>query len=227
MPGREPGRTHLATSCCETFPTPRRPPGVPRQRSPGSAVASDQSHELGVERGEASIARATLLSPQPALLPRAASSSDDTRSTRGSAAASRTPVARRLLNDKDALEMFGKGRTASSCTGVSLPSASPATPTARRQPRCATPLIEDVEDIRFAEVDLHRTSARALAIVAIEIAIDSSHGDLQRHAVRRPARHDLERWPDDPDQVAVVLATQVGFDRRGSNQTDPLSRLTI
>ena len=36
--------------------------------------------------------------------------------------------------------------------------------------------------------------------------------DLQRHALLRPARHELERRPDDPDQVAVVLLAEVGFD---------------
>ena len=51
-----------------------------------------------------------------------------------------------------------------------------------------------------------------LPVVALEIAIDAAEGDLQRHALRGPARDEIERRPDHANQVAVVLLTQVGFD---------------
>ena len=76
----------------------------------------------------------------------------------------------------------------------------------------AFPLVEYVEDVGVAEIDLHRPAARAFAVVALEVAVDAREGDLDRDRLRRPAGHDLERWSDDPDQVAVVLSRQVGFD---------------
>src|SRR5438552_1395270 len=57
----------------------------------------------------------------------------------------------------------------------------------------ATPLVEDVEHVGVAEVDLHRTAARALAVVALEIPIDPRICNFQRNAPFRPRRHEIER----------------------------------
>src|SRR6185436_2655762 len=48
------------------------------------------------------------------------------------------------------------------------------------------PFVEDVENVRLAEIDLHRTAPRPLAIVALEAAIDAGARDFERHSSRRP-----------------------------------------
>src|SRR5262245_47110180 len=76
----------------------------------------------------------------------------------------------------------------------------------------AAPLVEYVEHVRLAEIDLHRPSPRPAAIVAFEIAIDAGAGDLQRHAALGPSGHQVEGWSDDANQVAVVLPAEIPFD---------------
>ena len=73
----------------------------------------------------------------------------------------------------------------------------------------AAPLVEDVEDVRFAELDAHRPTARALGVVALEVPIDAAARDRERHAARRPAADLLERRADDANQVPVVLAAEM------------------
>src|SRR5205085_10441636 len=76
----------------------------------------------------------------------------------------------------------------------------------------AAPLVEQVEHVGVTEIDLHRPPPRALAVVTLEVPIDAGAGDLERHALLGPARHDLERRPDHANQMAVVLAAQIGLD---------------
>jgi hypothetical protein len=94
---------------------------------------------------------------------------------------------------------------------------------ASRQPNRPPPLVEDVEDIRFAEVDFDGTAPRALPVVPLEVAIDPLARHLERHALRGPSSHQIERWSGDADQMSVVLPTEIGFnvsteigDRRSS-----------
>src|SRR5262245_36160147 len=77
---------------------------------------------------------------------------------------------------------------------------------------CAAPLVEDIEDVRLAEVNLHRPPPRTRPVVALEVTIDPLERDLDRDAARRPGRHHLEGRSDDADQVPVVLPTEVGLD---------------
>src|SRR5512145_1733532 len=81
-----------------------------------------------------------------------------------------------------------------------------------RDAQCATPFIEDIQDVGLAELDAHRAPTRPLRVVPIEIAIDAPHRDGQRHALRRPATHLFERRPDDANEVTVVLAAEIGLD---------------
>src|SRR5262245_38365040 len=76
----------------------------------------------------------------------------------------------------------------------------------------AAPPIERIEDIGLAELDANRSASRTLAIVALEVPIDSGIGNLQRHPLLCPTRHLLEGRTDDADQVPVILATEIGFD---------------
>ena len=76
----------------------------------------------------------------------------------------------------------------------------------------APPLVEDIEHVRFAEVDLHRTPSRSLSIVALEVAIDPLARNFERHALRRPAGHEIERRSGDADQMPVVLPAEVNLD---------------
>src|ERR1044071_6482794 len=70
------------------------------------------------------------------------------------------------------------------------------------------PLVEHVEHVGLAEVDANGPPPRTTAIVAFEIAVDAGARDLQRYALLRPARHEVERRTGDADQVPVVLATE-------------------
>src|SRR6185503_5357009 len=76
----------------------------------------------------------------------------------------------------------------------------------------SSPLVEHVEHVGLAELDAHGPPPRPLRVVALEVAIDPAHGELQRDAALRPAADLLERGADDANQVAVVLATEVVLD---------------
>src|SRR5205085_8170624 len=52
----------------------------------------------------------------------------------------------------------------------------------------------------------------AFSIVALEIAIDAFARDLERNALLRPSRHDLEGRPRHTNQMAIVLPAEIGFD---------------
>ena len=82
----------------------------------------------------------------------------------------------------------------------------------RRQTSRTPPLVEDIEDVGFAEVNLDRPPPRTFAVVTREVAIDAAERDLDRHAVCRPPRHEIERRPDDADQMAVVFLAEIRFD---------------
>jgi hypothetical protein len=82
----------------------------------------------------------------------------------------------------------------------------------RRDANRAAPLIERIEHVGFTELDAHRTPARPFPVVALEVAIDASLRDAKRDTLPRPADHLLERRTNDADEVAIVLAAQVGFD---------------
>ena len=74
-----------------------------------------------------------------------------------------------------------------------------------------SPFVEDVENVRLAEVDLHRTAPRPFAIVALEAAIDAGARDFERHSSRRPAGDEIERRTGDTNEMPVVLAAEVSF----------------
>src|SRR5262245_55516709 len=73
----------------------------------------------------------------------------------------------------------------------------------------AAPFIERIENIRFAKSDLDGTAPRTFCVVAIEVAIDAFARDLQRDTALRPFADLFERGSDDPDEMPVVLATEV------------------
>jgi hypothetical protein len=77
---------------------------------------------------------------------------------------------------------------------------------------CPSPLVKDVEDVRLAEIDLDRPSAGASPVVPLEAAVDAGERHLERQAAGGPFRDEFERRPDHPDQVPVVLSTEVGLD---------------
>ena len=47
----------------------------------------------------------------------------------------------------------------------------------------ATPLVEDVDHVGFAELDAHRPPSRTFGVVALEVPIDAAHRDIQGHAL--------------------------------------------
>ena len=73
------------------------------------------------------------------------------------------------------------------------------------------PLIEHVEHVGIAEIDLHRPPARPLAIVPLEVPVDAFVGDFDGHAPRGPTTDEVKRGTDDPNHVAIVLLTEVGL----------------
>src|SRR6185295_13428316 len=88
----------------------------------------------------------------------------------------------------------------------------PTRPTRPPDPNGSPPLLQDVEDVRFAEVDLHRTAARPFAVIAFEAAVDPLIRDFKRDALLCPARDDLEGRTGHADEMTVVLLAEIGFD---------------
>ena len=76
----------------------------------------------------------------------------------------------------------------------------------------SSPFIEEIENVGFAEINLHRTTTRSTTVVALEISVDSAERNLDRNALLGPARHQLEGWSDDANQVAVIFFAEIGFD---------------
>ena len=76
----------------------------------------------------------------------------------------------------------------------------------------AAPGIEGIKDVVLAEIDLHRPASNPLGVVPHEVGVDALARDLERNALCGPAADTLEGRSDDSDQVAVVLAAEVGFD---------------
>src|SRR5436190_339671 len=76
----------------------------------------------------------------------------------------------------------------------------------------AAPVVEELEDVGFAEFHAHRPAPRSLGVVALAVPIDAAADDRERHALRRPPGHLLEHGPRNADQVAFILAAQVRFD---------------
>jgi hypothetical protein len=81
-----------------------------------------------------------------------------------------------------------------------------------RKPDGPAPLVERVEHIGFAEIDLQRTTTGTLAMISFETAIDSAERDSEGNALGSPAGNQIERRPDHANQVTVILPAQVGFD---------------
>ena len=76
----------------------------------------------------------------------------------------------------------------------------------------ASPVVECVQDVGFAELHADRPAPWPLCVVALEVPVDAAKDHFQRNPPGGPPAHLLEGWPDDPDQVAVVLAAQVRLD---------------
>ena len=85
------------------------------------------------------------------------------------------------------------------------PAVRAAMPTARRQPSKASSTSASQNSTRTGR-------RRGPSVVALETAVDARIRDIDRHALRRPARHHLERWPDDADKMSVVLPAEIRFD---------------
>jgi hypothetical protein len=71
------------------------------------------------------------------------------------------------------------------------------------------PGVERIEHVTLTETDVHGTATGALAVVALEDPIDPFERDAQRDALLRPARHELECRTYNPDEMTIVLATEV------------------
>ena len=82
----------------------------------------------------------------------------------------------------------------------------------RQRTYCTSPVVEEIENVRLAELDPNRTTARPFGVVAFAVLIDPPKRDLQRHAPRRPSADLLERRSDNANQVPLVLLAKVSFD---------------
>src|SRR5262245_54578671 len=82
----------------------------------------------------------------------------------------------------------------------------------KTDPHRPAPFVEYVENVRLAEVDLHRAAPRTLAIVALEATIDAGPRDFERHSLHRPAGDEIERRTGDANQVPVILAAEIRLD---------------
>src|SRR3954447_11414910 len=75
----------------------------------------------------------------------------------------------------------------------------------------AAPSVEQIEDVRFAELNPDRSPPRPFRVIALAVLIDPLLCHGQRHALRGPAAHLLEHRPDDPYQVPLVLLTEIAL----------------
>src|SRR5262249_38981874 len=74
-------------------------------------------------------------------------------------------------------------------------------------------VFEGVEDVGLAELDRNRTpSPSRPRVVPVEIAIDAAIHDLERHPTAGPVTDLLEDGTRNPNQVTVVLSTEVRLD---------------
>ncbi len=81
-----------------------------------------------------------------------------------------------------------------------------------RQPDGATPIVEELQDVGFAELDPHGTALRALCIVALAVPIDTAERHRQRHAHRRPPAHLIEHRTGDPNQMSFVFLAEIALE---------------
>lgn len=79
-------------------------------------------------------------------------------------------------------------------------------------PHRSTPLVEQLDYIGLAELDSEGTLASSLCVVPLKRAVDPSEHYPNRDLLLSPPIYQLERGTDDPNQVAVVLATEVRLD---------------
>src|SRR4030095_6511881 len=75
------------------------------------------------------------------------------------------------------------------------------------------PFVERIENVGLAELDPDWPAARPVRVVPLEVPVDTLICDLDGHSPAGPSQHLLERWTDDPNQVAIVLPAQIRFDR--------------
>ena len=115
----------------------------------------------------------------------------------------------------DTLAVRDRGARASfACDAWPEPPPLPARRRAGERRRPAARL-ERVEDVGFAEINLHGPPSRPLRVVPVEAAIDAVAGDLERDALAGPAAHRVEdgpairiRWPSFLRQRCVSISRQ-------------------
>src|SRR6187455_2922659 len=77
----------------------------------------------------------------------------------------------------------------------------------------AAPFVEHVQHVGFAELDPDRPSATAFGVVPLQVSVDASVDDLQRHALLTPRTHAFERRTDDANEMPFIPAAQIRLDR--------------
>jgi hypothetical protein len=81
----------------------------------------------------------------------------------------------------------------------------------RRNANRPPPVVERIEDIRFAELDPHWPPARAARFEPRATSIDTLERHLEGHAGGSPAGYQLERGTHDSNQVTVIPLAQVSL----------------
>src|SRR5215203_2143124 len=75
-----------------------------------------------------------------------------------------------------------------------------------------TPCVERIQDVVFAEIDLHRPPSGAFGVVPHEVRVNALARNLEGNSLGSPSAYTLERRPHDPDEVPIVLPTEIRFD---------------